>query len=331
MKTIRTLKSVFLFLLAGITLISCEKDSPFDSDPPLRSTTVTPIVLTQGSSISINLLAGQTIDAGNITLSFDQTNLYVTYTTTGGWYLSEVHLWIGTSLSLMPQTPSGNPKIGNFPYKATGLDGQTSYQFVIPLSDLGGYSTICGSTLYFAAHASVYKYNTDGSIDSQTGWGEGPRITDKGNWATYFAVTFNCTTTQNPGNCETAFGYGDLTFIDAGLTNSRWGWIYTVDAPGTYTTPIYAGAGQNNISNGTHAGDLTISYDGYTLIVSYTIFSGYVMSETQLYASTTFPTTIAPGQFGWQHTLSNATSDTYSITLSGTPVYIIAHAVVCEQ
>ena len=55
------------------------------------------------------------------------------------------------------------------------------------------------------------------------------------------------------------------------------------------------------------------------------------MSETHLYASTSYPTTTAPGQYGNQNNLNAATGDSYTIQLSGgTPVYLIAHAVVCD-
>ena len=74
----------------------------------------------------VDLIAGQSIDAGDICLTVNGTNLEVSYTTQDGWELEEAHLWTGTALADMPQTRKGNPKIGNFPHNSGDITGATS-------------------------------------------------------------------------------------------------------------------------------------------------------------------------------------------------------------
>lgn len=321
-----------IIALVAIIFASCKKENinEFDATIALKNLPV----LSQNSSHSFNLMAGQTILAGEVKLDFDNNFLYVEYIGTNGWMFNEVQLWVGANVADIPKNKSGNPTIGLFPYKANNLGGVTSYKFTIDLNDFGGYDNICGQNYYIAAHAAMFNDLGNGQIQTETGWSFGPKITNKGSWAMYSGFVFDCSFTQGPGTgsgCETAYAYGSQTFINAGLTNSRWGWIYTINAPGTYTTPLYAGAAQNDISKGTHVGNVTMIYDGSSLVVNYDMFTGFTLSETHLYASSTMPTTIANGLLGNTHSnLNNATSDSYSLQVSGNTIYVIAHAVACN-
>lgn len=278
-----------------------------------------------------DMLAGQHINVGQVCVSNDSENLYVKYSTVDEWLLDEAHLFVGKSLDDMPQTKKGSPKIGNFPYKSEGLS-INYFEFTIPLSSFGDLP--CGSELFVAAHASVSKDNGDGSSQQETSWSNGDKITDRG-WAMFSTYEVTCDDDPEPpvgGGCETAFAKGDLTFIDLGLTNSRWGWAVTELSPGQYTFPIYAGAGQNDITKGTHVGNLLVSYDGTSVEATYNMFSGFVLNETHLYVSTEPPTTIAPGQYGNIHELDASSSDTFVVSgFNGEPLYLIAHAVSCAQ
>lgn len=321
----------FLATLLTVVILACSPIGPglqIENNP-----SAAPKAVTIGGTYSATLYAGQHINAGTVDLSINGENLVVTYNTVDGWELNEVHLFVGENLADMPQAKNGNPKIGNFPYTESNVNGATSYEFVIPLSDFGGEPYICGKTYYVAAHAALQKDNGDGTYQTETGWGDGERLTQRGSWATYFSFVFNCGPDDpepEPKDCETAFAYGDTTFIDLGLTDSRWGWVLDLSNPVSGSAPIYAGAGQNDITKGVHVGDLLYSYDGAELTVTFSMYQGYVMEETHLYASALVPDTIAPGQYGNIHDLTNASSDTYVIPVSGNPVYVIAHAVVCS-
>jgi hypothetical protein len=332
MKTINKLQYLFIIAIA-ILFVSCQKE--YLTAPESKQAKDAAILFDKVSSTYISntssfpLFAGQTIPAGSVDLVVNGSDLSVTYNLSNGFSLLEAHLFVGESLSLMPQTNNGNPKIGNFPYKSGSISG-SSFTFTIPLSSLG--SELCDKTLYAAAHASVVRQNADGSIQNETAWAGTTKIVQKGSWATYFPFSFACSIDEEePKSCETAFALGQSTFIDLGLTDSRWGWMYTVSEPGVYETPIYAGAGQNDISKGTLVGTLVIDYDGSNLVVRYNLLSGFTMNETHLFASSSLPTTIAPGQYGNIHDLTDASNDEYSLSISGNQIYIVAHAVVCSS
>lgn len=144
------------------------------------------VLTSDGSGIAqFTLNAGQTINAGTVSARVQQGNLVVTYATTNGWTLSEAHLWVGSTLVDLPQNKSGNPTPGQFPSKAT-LAGVTTHTFTIPLSSAAiSFSCPSGNAIYYlSAHASVQK-NVNGTIQSESAWSAGSRITAKGNWATF--------------------------------------------------------------------------------------------------------------------------------------------------
>lgn len=139
--------------------------------------TVTPC----GTPGENTLYADQTIDVGTITTYNDNNNLYIKYTTTGGWVLDETHLAVATSLGDIPQV-KGNPILGQFPYK-TIHSSITEYVYVINLEEIG-YTV--DTELYIAAHADVSLLDDNGNIVQEEGaWGSGINFSGK-NWATYF-------------------------------------------------------------------------------------------------------------------------------------------------
>jgi len=150
-----------------------------------------------GTPVVTTLFAGQTINAGAVQVSNDATNLYVEFTTANGWRLSETHLAIATSLAGIPQTKSGNPKVGNFPYKRAYVPTVASDVYVFPLDQLavslGLDRFTCGvSALVIAAHAVVVQLDAGGNVIAQeTGWGNGSGFPGA-NWATYFTYTVQC-------------------------------------------------------------------------------------------------------------------------------------------
>lgn len=129
----------------------------------------------------VDLIAGQYINSGSVTVSNDATYIYVTYTTTNGWVLTQTHLYVG-NCALIPVTNSGNPVPGQFPYSAAH-NNITTYTYQVPISAIGNGTCGC-----IAAHAAVVKLNAAGQvIDQQTGWGKGIRINPNGgNWGMKF-------------------------------------------------------------------------------------------------------------------------------------------------
>ena len=142
-----------------------------EADPPPTGTCAPKVV---------TLFAGQTIDAGTVTVRNDASFIYVTYTTANGYVLTQTHLYVG-ACALIPVNKPGNPIPGQFPY-ITSHTNITSYTYQIPISAMptGG----CGC---IAAHAVVVKLDAAGTIvDQQTAWGNGTVINPDGQWGMRF-------------------------------------------------------------------------------------------------------------------------------------------------
>ena len=143
--------------------ISIDKNSQINLEP----TTVTKEQIENiscGEIFTTTLLAGQHINVGTLTISNDKENLYVTYTVSGNWWLSETHLYVGSKDNL-PLNGGGNPKIGHFPYHGDHELVKT-YPFTIPLDQLDECFVI-------SAHAVVIKKENGEVTASETAFGEG--------------------------------------------------------------------------------------------------------------------------------------------------------------
>jgi hypothetical protein len=105
-----------------------------------------------GDPVTVILYAGQTIDVGTVTVENNEDSLCITLETTGDWVMSETHVAFSTEFEGIPQTNSGNPQVGKFPYKHE-LDPAVQYdEYCFDLSELG-YSS--GTELFIAVHAVV--------------------------------------------------------------------------------------------------------------------------------------------------------------------------------
>lgn len=299
--------------------------------------------------VCFDLIAGQNIVAGEVCVSMEGDDVCFLYKVYDGWRINETHLWVGLSIGDMPAAKNGNPKIGLFPYGRTARP-RLHEKICVPLSDLGlTKEMICEADqqVLFAAHAALSRVVDGEVVQTETGWAEGERIVDKGSWAMFATFTLTCSP-EPPvlGECETAFAFGETQLNELPdpacpwmpLTE-RWGWqIGPVSScpdhsnDMVYSTPIYAGAGQNDISKGTHVGDLYYFYNGTQVVVTYVMFEGYVMTETHLYVGHENIRTAAPGQFGNTHENLTATTDQFVVEVEqpDVDVYIVAHAVVCE-
>lgn len=108
--------------------------------------------------LAVDLLAGQTIDAGDVSITNDGTYVTVTITTEGDWILLETHVAIAQEEAGIPQTKKGNPQVGLFSSSTehNSFDGDTIAIHILPLGTLTG-------TIVVAAHAKVL--NTDSAME----------------------------------------------------------------------------------------------------------------------------------------------------------------------
>ncbi|MCD6201346.1 MAG: hypothetical protein J7K46_06015 [Bacteroidales bacterium] len=144
--------SVMTVLLMAAVLTSCTKEEPVALDNPGSTLKCADVPPSPSPMVTCDLIAGKHINVGTVAYSNDDNYMYVTYVTTDGWSLAELHLYVGTEDGL-PRNRKGNPVIGHFPYAADDLPmGTTSYTFTVPLED--------GMDCYaVAAHAVVYNVN----------------------------------------------------------------------------------------------------------------------------------------------------------------------------
>jgi hypothetical protein len=303
-------------------------------DPSNPANTVT--------QVDFDLYGGQHIPVGSVSIGVTAESLVVTYSTTDGWTLAEAHLWVGDSSTGYPQTRTGNPQIGRFPYKAEDIDG-TSYSFVIPFASLGidADQTECAaSTFSMLAHAVVEKIVDGEVVQEETAWAGTERLLDRGTWATIVSFTLTCIGNPEPpnGSGETAWAYdpeNSETFSELTISNN-WGWVngpYVNDGGvHSYVMQLWAGAAQSDLNKGTEVGTVTLHISDGAIAVEFALFAGYTLGEVQAYIGSDLPDTAAPGQLGLQATgLGGASSATLSVTsndLIPLNIYVAAHAVV---
>jgi len=155
---------------------------------------VLPSVCTVGAEpITQDLMAGKTLEVGEVTVWNDASNIYVKYEITlDGWRFSELHLEIDDVFTDIHQS-NGNPVPGQFAYSQTfAAPYVTEYTFTVPKN---GWST--GTILYVVAHAKVV-HVVDGSqtivSDTSTMWSG-----DNVNWYNTISVTPHPAWTSIPG------------------------------------------------------------------------------------------------------------------------------------
>jgi len=305
-----------------------------------------------GTPTVVTLYAGQTINSGSVTVGNDENYLYVTFSASDPWLLSETHLHVADSLASIPQNKKGNPKVGNFAYQRSYDPLVAEDTYVIAKSDLG---LDANNSVVIAAHAVVVQVDGAGNvIANETGWGYGERFVDKGSWATYFQYEWEeCDAPPPPqeSGTETAFAVGDLATcfldldmdMDAERDFNRWGWTNGALAEGSYSFDIYAGAGQCDLTKGTFVGTLSVNYSNGTATVTFqmtetdaTTGLAYNLVETHLYVGSEILAkdvngayTVAPGQYPTIHDeLANVLSDSYTISGLSGDIYVVAHATV---
>ncbi len=306
-----------------------------------------------GTPVEATLYAGQTTDAGTVTIGNDEDNLYVTFDTDSPWVMDQTHLAVADTLAGVPQTKQGNPKIGNFAHQTTHNPAATEYTYTISkaAASLDGNQSVV-----VAAHAALSKLGADGTVvGSETGWAEGTTFVDRGSWATYAEYIWQDCKVDAPVETatETAFAkdttdnlstcFLDLDLdLDGRKDFNRWGWTNGALTEGDYTFELYAGAGKCDTSKGTDVGEVEVSYRGETATVTITTEGTnpttgqpYTMADAQVYVGTDKVATnngeftVAPGQYTQVRSeANNTTTQTFTFDNLEGPVYVVAHTSV---
>jgi hypothetical protein len=140
---------------------------------------VEPFELVSGDLIAGGGNAKSAVTVGNVrAVTPDGRSFSVIYQITEpGWCLTEVHVHVADTVGEVPQTRSGNPKVGQFAYRDANLGCRTEYTF--PAISLG---TLAGS-FAVPAHAVVQRQLGDLTL-TETAWAAGTPFPGK-SWATY--------------------------------------------------------------------------------------------------------------------------------------------------
>lgn len=347
MKT-RIKHTLLLLMAVPFILVSCQKNEYNDNTEttaPVAGQLKTDLVYCGTPLVAPMVDYAQTVAPATVTVMNDATTLLVKFELSEpGWFINLPALFIGTpeQLAALPDVtvdfngpntvyfnsvnaPFGLP-IGPGNYANYG----TYWEYSMPLSELPECFVV-------VAYNRIRNSTDQSFLDI---WGKSPSKTS-GYYLNYCRQ--ECPPPPPPlGGCETAYAFGESVatcFISIpGVQSNNWGWSNGPLGAGSYSWPMYAGAGQCNIGNGTHVGTLTVDYTPPTAVVTYTVFDGYVLNETHLYVGNDIlpkkknKYTTAPGQFPYKHgNLNGVSSDTFTINgLSGN-IYVAAHSVVCDE
>jgi hypothetical protein len=124
-----------------------------------------------------NYFGGQTIPTGSLVVTNDKENLYITYTTTGNWYLNATHLYVGT-LEGLPVNKAKTPIPGQFPYTQTYSPRVQNFSYTIPLSKVP-------ACMIIAAHAELVQVVNGTVVSTETGWSFGTQFPGTSRWGWY--------------------------------------------------------------------------------------------------------------------------------------------------
>jgi len=333
-------KLLLLAFAVPVLLSSCKKsdesaDEKFSSanDPQLKTDLVyfgTPVV-------SPMVDFAQTISPATVSIGNDATQLLVKYQITdNSWFLYNPRLFVGTEAELVA--------LGIINPNSLNPDGSVyiNNTSLIPNSSFNGSSTTYKEYLFdlsaLPACVIVIAYAELRKTTGERAYVFGKSTMKRDGYYINYCVQ-QCETPPPPV-CETAYAFGGSVancFLNiSGVQSTNWGWSNGPIGAGSYSWPMYAGAGLCNIENGTHVGTLTVNYTPPTATVTYTVFAGYVLNQTHLYVGNQIlpmfkgKYTTAPGQFPYKHgNLNGVTTDTYNISgLSGS-IYVAAHSEVC--
>lgn len=189
-----------------------------------------------GDSLTVPLLAGRTTPVGSVVVTNSEDTLFILISMDGDWYLKETHVAVACSLSGIPQTKTGNPIPGRFPYKDSYCPPVQDDLYTLPLSAFP-----C-SNLVIAVHASVVRLSPAGAVlQEETAWAAGDPFPGR-NWATYFKYTVQvCDPDSLAGRFRTQ-------------TQGGWGAPPRGNNPGTYLAANFDDAFPDGLVIGTETG-----------------------------------------------------------------------------
>lgn len=290
---------------------SCSVENAVENEDDIKEVNL----LTYGDPENTEVNCGETViwpfgslDHGWVEAKIVGENLSVQIIAADGKSYNQSRVEVATEPEYFPLKGGGLP-----PGQIQERDHFDNEPYLFPLSLFG---TDCD--IYIAAWAII----TPGGSDADHWAGNLEFVEGNANRGLYFAYCFDCEQ-DDPGDvCESAYMATNTTltsYYNQKPTNQNWGWYYHYTG-GINGDPeifdLYAAAGQNILSKGTHVGEVTVNSDG---TVSVNMFEGYSYSSLHVFVADALPPKRpAPGLF-----------KDYSESLVNGDFYIIVHAMVC--
>lgn len=288
--------------LAAFAFAACSDGGPTeplaDSQTALGPTPQAALTVI-GDAGSVPLIAGQTMEVGTVTVSRSGDDLIVLFEITDSdWCITETHVAVEENLSDIPQTSSGNPKVGNFAYGDDDLDCVSTTEVLVEDPGSGPF--------FIAAHAVVEK------CEFVEGEGEGQQI--------LFGIL------DGDGN-----GDGDLYQVDPATGVASIIFDYAADPSGDIFSPN--GLAFDEVEERLY---FTVDEDGdrttadnelyyFDIVdgVAPVLVTGGPVSETPVYNASWYS--------GEYYFITNNTDDLSKITFNGDGTAITGESVVCTD
>lgn len=214
----------FAAVITIAIIIACNKEDDFvtpgNSNQPVSSQKM---LTTSINSTEVCLVTGSGMNIGNVTVTYDDINVFVTYNinlenTDLGWRIMRTHTFAGDCNTLLnePLTVDGNPVPAQFPYHSLEALNTNTYTVVVPRNTVT--NSFC-----IAAYADVTQIITTDMPD-ETAWGCGTPFS-RSKWETYFKYAIPGTVT-----CD-----GFLT-----VPQGKWGSPSNGNKPSAYLNDHFA-------------------------------------------------------------------------------------------
>ena len=297
MKSKSFLYSMAAIVAMGLATSSCSED--LDSMSGVQNTALSTRAEAseQFGLTTVNLLAGQHNDAGDVKIWNDYDNVYVQVEMQNGWEMSHIHMFIGPKDVLLDPdngyvNKNGSPKNGQFPINQelnpAITESTEPWTYTISLEELYESFGVTEETAedvcpVIALHAEVSK---DGQ--SETAWGNGINFVNKsekkngkgngnsnggGNWSMYidnYCITFPEETPEEETKYEYSYEGSETAWAkdnnELEYNPGQGGnWATYIKYEGsTMTATLYAG--QHN-----EAGTVTLEPDGDKVKITFNI------------------------------------------------------------
>ena len=198
---LKTYRYAPLVATLAVFLFSCANPVTNNSSTATLATKSSAKALVGGVDV-YTLFAGQSIEAGTVSIWRDSSKLYVKYDVTSAFAIAETHVWVGTDLATLPTSnkpdEQGAPVPGQFDYKASYSPTVSTVTLSIDFK-----ASWEGKSLYIFTHAKLLY--ADNVSKEETGWA-GDNSLDISRWnfyihavpPTYVTTTTSTTVAANP-------------------------------------------------------------------------------------------------------------------------------------